>query len=291
MCNWQTRRKNGYVSRELFENCVDQLSEIQIDTLVLNGGGESLLHPNFSDFLKYAINKRDRGKIGNVGWTTNGMLFNQQIADLAISLNVDWVNFSLDGIGEVNDNIRIGSKYSIIEKNITYLLENRSSSSRPKVLLNTVDHGKTEEQKLDLYNAWVELVDEIELIPSILPDNTCENKESLAKNIGLAPPPTFCSFSLTTFTILWNGIVTGCCFDTDSKIVLGDITQQSIKDIWRGALYQEFRRNLLTNNFSLDPPCYKCEFWKLNFEPKTETILKGKGRIEYGYIYRRIRKC
>jgi radical SAM protein with 4Fe4S-binding SPASM domain len=291
MCNWQTRRKNGYISRQLFENCVDQLSEIQIDTLVLNGGGESLLHPNFPDFLKYAIDKRDLGKIGNVGWTTNGMLFDQRIADLAISLNVDWINFSLDGVGEVNDNIRIGSKYSIIEKNIKYLLKKRPCSNSPKVLLNTVDYGKTEKQKLDLYNSWIDFVDEIELIPSILPDNTCENKDFLSKQPGLVPPPSFCSFSLTTLTILWNGVVTGCCFDTDSKIVLGDVTKQSVKDIWKGSRYQQFRKNLLKNSFSPESPCWKCEFWKLNFEPKTETILNGKGRIEYGYIYRRIRKC
>jgi radical SAM protein with 4Fe4S-binding SPASM domain len=290
MCNWQAGRKKGYISKSLFESCVNQLSELGVDTLNLHGGGESLVHPNFKEFLKYAIDKRDRGKIGSVGWTTNGMLFNQTIADLAVSLNVDWVNFSLDGVGQVNDDIRLGSNYSIIEKNIKYLLEKRGLAKKPKVLLNMVDHGKTDEQKLEFYGEWVHLVDEIELIPSILPDNTWENKEILSKNLKIAPPPAFCSFPLETFSVSWDGIVKGCCFDTNYKIVLGDVTRESINQIWKGSRYQNFRKTVLTNNFSVGSPCYGCEFWQINFQPRHEAILNGKARIEYGYIYRRIRK-
>jgi pyruvate-formate lyase-activating enzyme len=290
MCNWQAGGKKGYISKQLFESCVNQLSEIGVDTLNLHGGGESLLHPDFKEFLKYAIDKRDRGKIGCVGWTTNGMLFNQSIADLVVSLNVDWVNFSLDGVGQVNDNIRLGSKYSIIEKNIKYLLEKRGLAKKPTVLLNMVDHGKTDEQKLEFYSEWVQLVDEIELIPSILPDNTWENKEILSENLKIAPPPAFCSFPLETLMVSWAGIVTGCCFDTNFKIVIGDVKQESIKQIWKGLRYQNFRKAVLTNTFSVGSPCHGCEFWQVNFEPKHEPILNGKAEIGYGYIYRRIRK-
>ena len=149
MCNWQDREKTGNISRKLFESCVDQFSEMELEVLNLQFGGESLLHPDFQEFLKYAIDKRDHGKIGYVGWTDNGMLFNESICNLVVSLNVDWINFSLDGVGQVNDNIRLGSKYSVIAKNIKCLLEKRGSSKKPKVLLNMVDHGKTEAQKLE----------------------------------------------------------------------------------------------------------------------------------------------
>jgi sulfatase maturation enzyme AslB (radical SAM superfamily) len=204
MCNWQAGRKTGYISKQLFESCVNQLSEMEVDTLNLHGGGESLVHPDFKDLLKYAIHKRDHGKIGSVGWTTNGMLLNQSIADLAVSLKVDWINFSLDGVGQVNDNIRLGSKYSVIEKNIKYLLEKRGSDKKPTVLLNIVDHGKTDDQKLEFYSEWVHLVDEIELLPSILPDNTWENRETISKNLKMAPSPAFCSYPLETFIVWWD---------------------------------------------------------------------------------------
>ena len=289
MCNWQSVRKTGYISRRLFESCIDQLSDMKLETLNLQFGGESLLHPDFKNFLRYAINKRDSGRIGCVGLTTNGMLFDRSIADLFVSLKADWVNFSLDGIGQVNDNIRVGSKYSIIDKNIKYLLEKRGSTKKPKVLLNMVDHGKTENQKLEFYDEWVSFVDEIELLPSILPDNSWENK-ALSENLELAPPPAYCSVPLNTMIITWDGKVTYCCFDNTLKIVLGDASKESIKEIWNGSKFQTLRRAILTNSFSTASPCFKCEFWKINFEPKNESILNGKAKVEYGYIYRRIRK-
>jgi pyruvate-formate lyase-activating enzyme len=291
MCNWQTRRNTGFITQELFENCVNQLSEMHLDVLNLQFGGESLLHPNFKDFLKYAIEKRDSGHIKGVGWTSNGMLFDQNIADLTVSLGVDWVNFSLDGVGEINDSIRLGSKYSTIEQNIKYLLSKRGSAKKPKVLINIVDHGKTEQQKLDFYDEWALVVDEIELIPSILPDNSWENKNYHWKRSKAISPPSFCNVPLDTMIISWDGKVTFCCFDTCFKTVLGDATKEPIKQIWASSKFQNLRRAVLTKTFSASSPCHGCEFWQVNFEPRTELILNGKAKIEYGYIYRRIKKA
>jgi MoaA/NifB/PqqE/SkfB family radical SAM enzyme len=291
MCNWQSRKETGYISRELFESCVDQFSEMKLEVLNLEFAGESLLHPDFADFLKFAIQKRDQGGIGSVGLTDNGMLFNQSIANLFISLQVDWVNFSLDGIGQINDSIRLGSKYSVIEKNIKYLIEARGSAKRPVVLLNMVDTGKTEDEKLEFYREWINLVDGIELLPSILPDNTWENRDSPSQNIRIAPPPAFCHYPLDTIIICWDGKVTGCCFDTNIDMALGDASKESIKQIWGGLKFQQLRKAVLTKTFPLDSPCYKCEFWKVNFEPRDEPILDGKARIEYGGTIRKIRSA
>ena len=291
MCIYQKmQEKTGYISRSNFEDYVNQLSEMKLESLSLHFGGESLIHPDFKDFLKYAISRRDQGKIGSINWTDNGMLFNQDIADLVVELKVDSINFSLDGVGQINDDIRLGSKYSVIEKNIKYLLKKRGSDPKPTVKLLVVDYGKTDEQKLSLYREWVHLVDEISLIPSILPDNTWENKNTISQKLKTMSPPPFCSFPLKTIAISWDGKVTGCCLDYAFKMVLGDATKESIKQIWWGSKFQALRKAVLTNTFHVDSPCYGCEFWQVNFEPRVEQILDGKAKIEYGYIYRKIQK-
>jgi sulfatase maturation enzyme AslB (radical SAM superfamily) len=134
--------KTGNMSRSLYESCVTQLSEMGLDTLYLHFGGESLLHPEFKDFLKFAVQCRDKGGIRSIAWIDNGMLFNQNIADLVVDLKVDTISFSLDGVGEVNDRIRLGSIYSVIEKNIKYLIKKRGGTKKPQVYLSMCDFGK-----------------------------------------------------------------------------------------------------------------------------------------------------
>jgi radical SAM protein with 4Fe4S-binding SPASM domain len=255
----------------------------------LHFGGESLLHPNFKEFLEYAIHQRNLGKIGRVCWVDNGMLFDKKIADLVISSKVDLLSFSLDGVRQVNDKIRLGSDYSAIEKNIKYLLDKRGAEDKPEIRLSMCDYGKNEEEELEVYREWAPFVDGITLIPSIRFDNTIENKEGLQRLETLGPPP-FCIFPFDTLAIGWDGKVTGCCLDYVFKMVLGDATKESIKEIWRGRKFQALRKAALTNSFPFNSPCSKCEFWKLNFQSRQELILNGKAKIEYSYIYRKIKK-
>jgi hypothetical protein len=292
MCSYQaTHGKTGYMSKQHFESYVNQLSEIGLDVLYLHFGGESLLHPQFEDFLKYAIQKRDKGKIGKVGWVDNGMLFNQAIADLVVSLKVDFIIFSLDGLGQVNDGIRIGSDYSVIEKNIKYLLNNRGAAKKPEVSLNVVDYGKTEEQKSAFYREWTPFVDEIVLLPFMLPDNTWADKNTLSENLKTIPPPAFCHFPMEFIGISWDGKVNGCCQDYIFKMNLGDATKENIQRIWVGKKFQDLRKAALNHSFPKDLPCYKCEWWQVNFEPREEEILDKKAIMNYGYITRKVRKA
>ena len=279
----------GYMSKSLFESCVDQLSQMGVETLYLHFGGESLVHPHFKDYLRYAISKRNKGGIANVAWVENGMLFSRDIADLVVDLEVDQIGFSIDGIGQVNDNIRLGSNYSVIEKNIKYLLKRRGISKKPEIYLSMCEYGKTEEQKLDVYREWIPFVDSITLIPSILPDNTWEDKDEASRTLGTIKPPNFCCFPLEIMAISWDGKVTGCCLDYIFKMDLGDAKKESLKQIWRGARYQSLRRAVVTNSFPVESPCRKCEFWQINFEPREQPILNGTGSITYGYIYRIIK--
>ena len=291
MCIYEKlKQKTGFMSRSLFKSCVNQLSEMGVGTLYLHFGGESLVHPNFKEFLKYAISKRNQGKIKNVSWFDNGMLFNQAISDLVIDLHVDSIAFSVDGVGSVNDKIRQGSNYSIIERNIKYLIEKRGNATKPEIVLSMCDYGKTEEQKMDVYREWVPFVDYITHIPSILPDNTWENKDESASSLKIISAPKFCSFPFNTMAISWDGRVTGCCLDYIFKMGLGDATCESLKDIWRGQRYRSLRKAVMKKTFSVGSPCRTCEFWQINFEPRQELILNGAAKMTYGYIYRKIEK-
>ena len=291
MCIYsKLKQATGYMSRSMFENYVDQLSEIGVENLYLHFGGESLVHPDFKQFLTYAITKRGKGKIGKVTWIDNGMLFNQAISDLVVDLKVDSIGFSIDGVGEINDKIRLGASYPIIEQNIKYLIKRRGNAEKPEIHLSMCDYGKTEEQKLDVYREWVPIVDSITLVPSILPDNTWENKNEISGKFRMSEPPAFCSFPFETIAISWDGKVTGCCLDYVFQMELGDAKKESLKKIWLGPKYEALRIAALKNAFPKESLCHKCDFWKINFEPSCKLILDGTATMDYGYVYRVIKQ-
>ena len=291
MCIYtKLQEKTGYMSKELFKNCIKQFSKMKLSNLYLHFGGESLLHPDFNQLLRYAIHYRDNGNIGNIGWIDNGMLLNQSLADLIIELKVDLIGISIDGVGKVNDEIRCGSNYSIIKKNVKYLVENRGKEKKPQVYLSMCDYGKTEEQIIDVYREWISTVDSITLIPSILPNNTVANKTSISGKHKLVEPPSYCYFPFETIAVSWDGKITGCCSDYSFKMDLGNSSIFNLKKIWNNSNFQTWRKNLIENTFSTGSPCNGCEFWKINFQPKVESSLDGKAEIKYGYIYRTIKQ-
>jgi len=291
MCTYKKEHgKTGYMSWSLFDSCVTQLSQMGIKSLCLHFGGESLLHPNFKDYLKHAIYHRDHGKIQNVSWIDNGMMFNQSIADLVVNLKVDAIGFSIDGIGQVNDNIRVGSNYSVIERNIKNLIERRNEAKKPEVFLSMCAYGKTKEQEMDVYREWTPFVDRITLIPSVSPDNTVDKKDAYLSGHKIAKPPAFCFTPFDGMAISWDGKVTACCLDYSFKMGLGDATKDSLKQIWHGSRYQTLRKAALANTFPVGSPCYRCEFWKINFKGEEEPILNGTATIRLGYIYKSIQK-
>jgi len=291
MCTYKKEHeKFGYMSWALFTKYVRQASQLGVKELCLHFGGESLLHPKFEKYLRYAIYYRDNGRIERVSWIDNGMLFNRNIADLVVDLKVDGIGFSIDGIGPVNDKIRLGAKYSVIERNIKYLLKKRGITGNPEVFLSMCSYGKTREQLMDVYREWTPFVDRITLIPSVSSENTIDNREIFLSDGKLAKPPVFCSFPFDVMAISWNGEVTGCCLDYSFKMKLGNATENSLKQIWRGPNYHALRKAVLANAFPVESPCYGCEFWKINFEDKEEPILDETATITYGYIYKSIRK-
>jgi radical SAM protein with 4Fe4S-binding SPASM domain len=57
--------------------------------------------------------------------------------------------------------------------------------------------------------------------------------------------------------VTWDGKVVPCCFDKDAEHVLGDLTQQSMAEIWHSPAYEAFRRRIFTGRADV-PMCTNC---------------------------------
>ena len=79
---------------------IDQISDMGVKVLNLHGG-EPFIRKDIIEIIEYAKNKNLIVTI-----TTNGTLINANLAKKLVELDVDWLNFSIDGPKEIHNKIR-----------------------------------------------------------------------------------------------------------------------------------------------------------------------------------------
>jgi radical SAM protein with 4Fe4S-binding SPASM domain len=291
-CNNKSRPR-GYLSLDLFRKCIDELGELGVELVSLNGGGESLLHPRFKECLAYAVENRNKGGIKKIDLVDNGMLFNEDVANMFVDLGVDEITFSLDGLGAVNDNIRIGSKYEIIENNILRLIQKRGPQKKPAININIVDYGKTKEQLNEFMQVWLGRVDTITLSKHITSKLTLTNPKYFeGKRLHKAP---YCRSFFNYIGIEWDGNISPCCamFSSQlesSNLQPGNVKSGNLKETWNNNQFKTLRKMSLKKSFPKETPCYECELWQNEFTRSVEPAMNGTAKAIYqgnGIVYRK----
>lgn len=71
------------------------------------------------------------------------------------------------------------------------------------------------------------------------------------------PDKPICYYPGMHYNILWNGDVIICCNDYHGKINFGNLSKQSILEIWNSPKYKAIRKQLYTQKYQL-PICKTC---------------------------------
>lgn len=267
-CKMCTRglRKTGFMDWNLFRRIIDEIADVGNVALVMHMGGESLTHPRFLDMLEYVMAKRP--KFRRVGFVTNGTLLSEKVQQKVVDLGVDWITVSLDGLGKVNDAIRIGSKYEVIEANINGLLEKRGSNEKPNIGLSLTDVGQPRSEIEEFVKAWVEKVDYIRV-------GLCQDKDnriidrSYFGDLQLQTHD-ICVSPFVSLVVFWNGDVAPCCTDINGVQILGNVQDSSLESVWKASDFKRMRYDLAKHREQDHVLCRTCELWQTSFKCKPE---------------------
>ena len=225
------------------------LSEIKpfTDNIYLHVKGEPLLHPNLIDFLNIA----EKNDI-KVNITTNGVLFPKKVDELIKCNSLQKINFSLHSENNVPNYLE--NIFKSVEK-----LKNQTVIYR----LWTLQDGKfdkkstkTVEKIIEYYKLSPETVEKIykennvKITSTIYVDKDNEfewpddNKNEITNG--------FCMALKTQIAILADGTVVPCCLDSNGKINLGNIYQESFESIINSKRCQDLKKS-----FQDRKPCEK----------------------------------
>lgn len=248
------KRKKGVMTMDLFKKTIDQSKNLGINYITIYGFGEPLLDKYFFERVRYAKER----EIERVTTNTNGMyLDKRKIFQIFIS-GLDEIYISFDAASEnVYKKIRPGLNFQTVEKNILHLIgeKRKRKAKKPEIILSYVETEDNKKETKDYLQKWKNQADRISISSVHNWTGAINSGDKLKK--GRREP---CRLLWTDMVISWNGDVPLCCHDYENKIILGNIEQQSIKEIWGGEKLRKIRKWHKKNSFEKILLCKNCQY-------------------------------
>jgi radical SAM protein with 4Fe4S-binding SPASM domain len=261
-------RPTGMLQADLFKKTIDELANT-LAYLTFYFQGEPYLHPQFLDLVQYASSRKIY-----TATSTNAHYLSEQMARRTIESGLDRIIISIDGTSqETYEAYRVGGNLDkVLEGARTIVrLKKELKSVTPFVMFQFLVVKPNEHQIDAVHKLAKEIgVDHValktaqiydykngsDLMPTIdkysryqkEKDGTYSIKNELLSH---------CWKMWQSCVITWDGKVVPCCFDKDAHYVMGDLTQQSFKEIWTSKNYNSFRKTILRSRDEIEM-CRNC---------------------------------
>ncbi|MCU0461452.1 MAG: SPASM domain-containing protein [Bacteroidales bacterium] len=256
-------RDRGYLSIDLFEKIVAELGPFMYN-LNLYFQGESMMHPLFFSILE---------KCGDIRTTlsTNGHFLSPENAEKVVRSRLHTLIVSLDGMDQSTySSYRVNGDFRTVIEGIRNISDSKKKNpSRLKLVIQFLVNRNNEHQVEAAKRFAAEMNSSLQLKSmqiinkdshlSWLPSSgkfrryTRSGTEYAIKS----RLPDRCARLWFNPVITWDGKVVPCCFDKNADHVMGDINQESFRNIWNGGKYRQFRKSILTGRRMIDI-CRNC---------------------------------
>ena len=225
----------------------------KLDALLLSTS-EPLLYKHFDEILKMA----EESQIMDQFLFTNGNLLNSKNSQLILNSSLTRLFVSLDAAtDETYDKVRIPVNKKIlntnrlkkVEDNVVNFINLRNSLGRkiPLVRVSFVALQKNVHEVDAFIEKWIDIVDSVE----IQRENSIDFYDDLLRkkfdNKKLLLKKYNCNQPWGQVTIHSDGVVGPCCNTVGRNLPVGNILNQSLKDIWQGTKMHEIREGFLNN--------------------------------------------
>lgn len=261
MCPTGTGKVNiekGYMDYSFYKKIIDEIKDYtSLVTLAVNG--ESMLHPNFFDMVKYASLQNVK-----VLLNTNATLLNEEKAYLLLNSGLAYISFAFDGYNKrMYENARVGSHFEKTLGNILYFLRLKKNKKRnlPYAVLSILkleleECSKVERQ--DFLQRFDGLIDEIRLREVSTWGRTFKNTDKFSYKINTEYYPP-CSRLWSTICISCNGDVVPCIYNANHEYILGNLKENELMDIWNSEKMLALRKAMLDGTYlKISPLCENC---------------------------------
>ena len=262
-------RPTGMLKQDFFQKTIDDIYK-DILYLIFYFQGEPYLNKNFLDMVKYASSKGIY-----TATSTNAHYLTDEVAKKTVESGLDRLIISIDGTTqEVYQQYRVGGNVDKVIAGAKNIVKWKRAlhSKTPFVIFQFLVVKPNEHQIEEIKKLADEVgVDEVRYKTAQVYDYTNDpnnlipvnekfsryKKNKQGKHEAKNKLANHCWKLWQANVITWDGMVVPCCFDKDAKHRLGDLKNESFKDIWQNNKYKKFRKDLMTGRKNIDI-CANC---------------------------------
>lgn len=256
--------KKGFMDYQMFCKIIDDIREFkgQMKQLIFHLLGEPLLHPQIANMIAYAKKAEVSEKLILY---TNGSKLTPELSRQICDAGIDYIQLSIEHVNNSGYEkvTRVKLDYDKFLANVGYLCAYKPKESF--VSAKILDCGLTDEEKEKFYKDFTGITDEchietlMQTVPLNIKDTTMGHGRTTTNDGYEAVEKEVCTPPFYLLGISWDGLVSPCVCDWQKGIIVGDVSRNSVKEIWEGDKMKEFRKMQLSKKRRLHPICGSCQ--------------------------------
>ena len=261
--NFSQKRNKGFMDAHVFYKIIDELKEYGTPLRFIRWG-EPFTHPDIIPFLEATAKA---GLLTHAN--TNGSKFDDEILQALIDIPLNVLKFSFQGVDRDSyAAMRNIDFYEDLIATIHRLAEIRGDKPYPLIQIATTITDETPEmvaafkaemsKVADMVDVGTTTFDYINLDEVRLRPHEVEMLRNLMEKDSLAKIHPECPEVFDKLSINWDGSVSACCADSDNLMIIGNVADQSLIEIWNSDKLNEYRVMLADMRHDDLPLCANC---------------------------------
>ncbi len=252
-CPYNVRaRDKTHMDQTLFEKIIEDCTQFPLESIEPFLNGEPFVDPKIMDRMELIRSRLPKTKLRVY---SNGYALSPKRVDELCSLGIDHLYISLNTLDPEKYKSIMGFKLERTLENVMYLTDPaRRHKVARKITLRMTRMEDTTLAEQDEFKKF------------------CDARHVRCFIVGLfnykgdvnssLPVPTYACEHITRLDILSSGKVALCCMDQEGEYTLGDVTQESVLQVFRGDASRRYQEMHRAGRRAEITPCGSCNlFW------------------------------
>ena len=255
-------RYQGILKFDLYKKIIDDLNDFQknIKVLRLYKDGEPFLNKNLDKMIQYA---KDSKKVDYIDTTTNAALMTPERAGPVLDAGIDKINISIDGMNNKTylEFTKAKVDFEKIVNNVKWVYDNKGHT---EIVVKIPGDIINDSDKKLFYETFGNHCDRIfiENFAPCWPEFDVEHHTGIKITQGIyqqeISDTNICPYIFYSYSVNADGLVSSCFLDWQRKLAIGNVRDQSMKEIWNSKKMNQLRLLHLNGNRKKCETCGSC---------------------------------